>query len=46
MRYVNNAFKDLTEVILVIFTLDQNGQLQRITDVKKLTDGQAIWAKT
>ena len=41
-----NAFKDLNEVILVCFALNQNGQLQRITDVKKLTEGQAVWAKT
>ena len=43
---INNAFKDLTEVIIAYFTLDQNGRLQRITNIDKMTIGQAIWAKT
>ena len=43
---MNNAFKDLTEVIFAYFTLDKNGRLQRITDINKMTNGQAIWAKT
>jgi len=40
---INDAFQDLVQVP---FTLDQNGKLQRISDIDKMTNGQAIWSKT
>ena len=43
---VNNAFQQLTDVIMVYFTHDESGRVHRITDVNKLTNGQAVWAKT
>ena len=42
---INDAFQDLDEIIEVNFTLDENGYLQRITDIDKLTNGQAVWGK-
>lgn len=42
---INNEFKDLSDIIQAFFTIDNNnGRLQRITDVSTLTDGQAIWS--
>ena len=43
---VNDAFKDLHDIIQTPFILDQNGKLQRVTDADKLSNGQAIWSKT
>ena len=43
---INNAFQDLSDPIHVFFTHDDNGYVQRVTDVNKLTNGQAVWAKT
>ena len=43
---INDAFEDLHDVIHAPLTVDQNGQLQRVTDVDKLSNGQAIWTKT
>ena len=43
---INDALKDFTEVLAACFILDKNGQLQRITDVNKMTNGQALWSKT
>jgi len=42
---INDTFQDLDDVVQVPFTLDQNGKLQRISDVNKMTNGQAIWPK-
>ena len=41
---INNAFQDLPDLIHVFFTLDENGNLHRITDVDKLIIGQAVWS--
>ena len=43
---LNDAFKDLHDVLQVFFTLDHTGQLQRITDIEKISNGQAIWSRT
>ena len=43
---INNAFEELFDAIHVFFTHDDNGRIQRITDVNKLTNGQAVWTKT
>ena len=43
---INDAFEDFHDVIQAPFTVDQNGQLQSITDVDKLSNGQAVWSKT
>ena len=43
---INDAFEDLHDVIQAPFIVDQNGQLQRVTDIDKLSNGQAIWSKT
>ena len=43
---INDGFKTLIDLVFESFTLDQNGQLQRITDVDKISNGQAIWSKT
>ena len=43
---MTNAFEDLCDVIHVFFTHDEIGRMHRITDADKLTNGQAIWAKT
>ena len=43
---INDAFEDLHDVLHAPFTTDQNGQLQRVTDVDKLSNGQAMWSKT
>ena len=43
---VNNAFQQLTDAIHVYFTHDESGHVHRITDVNKLSNGQAIWSKT
>ena len=43
---VNNAFEDLHDVLEAIFNIDQNGKLKRVIDVDKLSNGEAIWAKT
>ena len=43
---INNAFQDLYDALHVFFTLDESGRVQRITDVNKLTNGQAVWTKT
>ena len=43
---INNAFEELFDAIHVFFTHDDNGRIQRITDVNKLTNGQAVWVKT
>jgi len=42
---INNAFQDLTDTVYISFTLNQNGRLERITDVEKMTNGQPIWIK-
>ena len=34
---INDGFKTLIDLVLVPFTLDQNGRLQRITDVDKMS---------
>ena len=41
---INYEFQDLGDIIQAFFTLDNNGHLQRITDVNMLTDGQAVWS--
>ena len=41
---INNAFRDLPDLIHVFFTLDENGRLYRITDIDKLIIGQAVWS--
>ena len=43
---INNAFQEFFDPIHVYFTHDDNGYVQRVTDVNKLTNGQAIWAET
>ena len=43
---INDAFEDLHDVIQAPFTVDQNGELQSITNVDKLSNGQAVWSKT
>ena len=43
---INDGFKTLINLVQTPFTLDQNGQLQRINDVDKMSNGQAIWSKT
>ena len=43
---INNAFQELFDAVHVFFTHDDNGYVQRVTDVNKLTNGQAVWAKT
>ena len=43
---INNAFQQLTDAIHVYFTHDEGGRMHRITDVNKLTNGQAVWAIT
>lgn len=43
---LNDAFKDLHDVLQVFFTLDHTGQLQRITDIDTISNGQAIWSRT
>ena len=43
---INDGFKTLIDLVQIPFTLDQNGRLQRITDVDKMSNGQAIWSKT
>ena len=42
---INDGFKTLIDLVFGSFTLDQNGRLQRITDVDKMSDGQVIWSK-
>ena len=39
---INDGFKTLINLVQTPFILDQNGQLQRITDVDKISNGQAI----
>ena len=41
---INDAFQDLNDIFL-FFTLNQNGQLEKIVDVDKMTNGQAVWGK-
>jgi len=43
---INDSFRDLTNVLSFALTLNQNGQLERITDADKMSNGQATWAKT
>ena len=43
---INHTFKDLNDIVQTPFIIDQNGQLQRIADVDKVSNGQAIWSKT
>ena len=43
---INHAFKDLSDLVQTPFIIDQNGQLQRIADVDKVSNGQATWSKT
>ena len=43
---INDAFQDLTDVVYLSFTLNQNGRLERINDVDKMTNGQPIWVKS
>ena len=42
---INSAFQDLSDLVHVFFTLDKSGRLQRIIDVDKLTNEQAVWSK-
>ena len=42
---VNNAFQDLHELLHGFFTCDENGHLQKITNLE-MSNGQPIWAKT
>ena len=42
---INSALQDLSDLVHVFFTLDKSGHLQRITDVDKLTNEQAVWSK-
>ena len=42
---INDSFHDLDDIIEVNFTLNEHGYLQRITNNKKLTNGQAVWCK-
>ena len=42
---INDAFQDITEIIQGCFTMNQNGQVERITDINKVTNGQVIWSK-
>ena len=41
---INDEFDDLSDIIQAFFTLDNEGRLQKITDVNTLTDGQAVWS--
>ena len=43
---INHAFKDFNDLVYTTFIIDQNGQLQRIDDVDKVSNGQAIWSNT
>jgi len=43
---INDSFRDLTNVLSFALTLNQNGQLERITNTGKMSNGQATWAKT
>ena len=43
---LNDAFKDLHDVLQVFFTLGHTGELQRITDIDTISNGQAIWSRT
>ena len=42
---INDAFQDLSDVIQVCFTLNESGQLKRITNIEQmpLANGQAVW---
>ena len=42
---INDALQDFTEIIQGCFTMNQNGQAERITDISKMTNGQVIWSK-
>jgi len=43
---IKDAFQIITDVVHLSFGLDQNGKLERIGDVAKMTNGQATWAKS
>ena len=43
---IHKAFADLTDVVLVTFTLNKDGRLYRVNDANQLKDGQAVWIKT
>ena len=42
---INEAFQNLTEIIQGCFTMNQLGQVERITDISKMINGQAVWSK-
>ena len=44
-KEMNDAFKDLHEVLLVTFAINKDGNLYRVTDTDQLTNGQAVWIK-
>ena len=45
-QQINEAFKDLNEVISACFTYDKNGSLFHVKDVNQLVNGQAVVHKT
>ena len=42
---INDVFQDITEIIQGCFTMNQNGQVERINNISKMTNGQVIWSK-
>ena len=42
---INDAFKDLHEILLVTFAINHYGRLYRVTNTNQLSNGQAVWIK-
>lgn len=45
-QQINEACKDLNEVVCVCFAYDKNGSLFHVKDVNQLTNGEAVLRKT
>ena len=44
-KEMNDAFKELHEVLLVTFAISNDGRLYRVTNTNQLSNGQAVWIK-
>ena len=43
---VTEAFKDLNDILIACFALDDKGNIFHVKSVNQLTDGQPIWRRT